>query len=53
MNGRIEATTRTFADGDRIGYSAMIPPASLRPGRNRVAILQVGPGGALRPIGGA
>ncbi len=53
VNGRIEATTRTFADGDRIGYSAMVRPASLRPGRNRVAILQAGPGGALRPLGGA
>ena len=51
VNGRIEATTRTFADGDRIAYSVMVPPASLRAGRNDVAVLQVRASGELRPIG--
>ena len=51
VGGRVVATTRTFADGDRIAYSVVIPPSSLRPGRNAVAVLQVGANGKLRPIG--
>ena len=51
VGGRIRATTRTFADGDRIAFSVIVPPAALRDGRNAVAVLQVEPGGELRPLG--
>ena len=52
VNGRVAATTRTFADGDRLAYAAMVPPSALRAGRNAVTVLQVAAGGALRPLGG-
>jgi Sulfatase len=51
VNGRIEATTRVFPDGDHGQYSAMVPPESLHAGANTVAVLEVLPGGVLRRIG--
>ena len=50
VNGVVQATTRTYADGDRIAFLALVPPASLRAGRNAIGVLQVQPGGALRPL---
>jgi Sulfatase len=48
VNGRVAATTRVFPPGQ---YVALIPPDSLRPGSNEVAVLQVLPGDRLRRIG--
>jgi Sulfatase len=45
VNGRVVATTRVFPPGQ---YVAMIPPESLRPGANDVAVLD----DRLRKIGG-
>jgi hypothetical protein len=49
VNGRVAATTRVFPPGQ---YVALVPPDSLRPGSNDVAVLQVLPGDRLHKIGG-
>jgi hypothetical protein len=51
VNGRIEATTRVYRDGERPRYAALVPPSSLRAGANTIAVLEVQPGGELRPVG--
>ena len=51
VNGRIEATTRVYRDGERPRYAALVPPSSLRGGANTIAVLEVQPGGELRPVG--
>ena len=51
VNGRVEATTRVYRDIEgRPGYAALVPPSSLRDGTNAIAVLQVLPGGDLRPL---
>jgi Sulfatase len=52
VNGRIEATTRVFHEHGRPQYAALVPPDSLRPGSNTVAVLHLLPGDRLRTIGG-
>jgi hypothetical protein len=52
VDGRIEATTRVFSEAGRPQYVALVPPDSIRPGSNTVAVLQVLPGDRLRAIGG-
>jgi hypothetical protein len=39
VNGRVEATTRVYRDGDRSRYAALVPPSSLREGANQVAVV--------------
>jgi hypothetical protein len=51
VNGRVEATTRVYRNGDRPRYAALVPPSSLRAGTNVIAVLEVLPGGELRPLG--
>jgi hypothetical protein len=51
VNGRVEATTRVFPGRGGLQYSAMLRPASLRPGSNTIAVLQVLPGDELRELG--
>jgi hypothetical protein len=48
VNGRVEATTRTYRDGGRSLYAALVPPSSLRHGPNTVAVLEILPDGELR-----
>ncbi len=50
VNGRIAATTRVYRDGGRIVFAAVIPPATLRDGRNTIAVLHI-QRGRLRTIG--
>jgi hypothetical protein len=49
VNGRIESTTNVLREGKRFVYGALVRPASLRTGSNRVAVLAVGADG-LRTI---
>jgi hypothetical protein len=51
VDGRIQATTRVFRERGRAQYTALVPPDSLRPGSNTVAVLHVGPGDRLRTMG--
>ena len=53
VNGRVEATTRTYRFRGRVQFAALVPPSSLRPGANAVTVLEVLPGDRLRPIGAA
>lgn len=55
VNGRVEAVVRSFyLTGSSIEtFAANVPEASIRPGRNRVQVLEVGAGGALALLGGA
>jgi hypothetical protein len=56
VNGRVAAVGSTFrlATGEEGElFSVMVPEASFKPGRNRVEIFEVSPGGALRRLGGA
>ena len=46
VNGRVEATTRV--DGHRFG--ALVAPASLRAGANRIGVLEIAPGGRLARV---
>jgi hypothetical protein len=49
VNGRIRAVGRSYASGSRRRFSMLVPPSSLRPGRNRVDVLAVqGDGGVVR-----
>jgi hypothetical protein len=49
VNGRIRAVGRSFhLHGRRTEFfSMLVPESALRPGRNRVEVLEVGPGGRL------
>ena len=38
LNGRVRGTARTFRDGSVTRFAVLVPPASLRRGRNDVAI---------------
>ena len=49
VNGRVEATTRTYPAERGGQFAAMVPPNSLRTGSNTVTVLQVMPDGRLRP----
>ncbi len=50
VNGRIEATTRTYPAESGGQFAAMVRPDSLRVGSNSISVLQVLPGGRLRPV---
>jgi hypothetical protein len=53
VNGKIQATTvsfRTAVSSDVI-FAAMVPEGSFHQGRNRVEVLEIQPGGALRRLG--
>ena len=55
VNGRIAAVGNTFtlAQGeDGEFFSVMIPPSSLRKGRNRLDVFEVSPSGSLTRLGG-
>ena len=52
VDDRVAATTRVYRDGDTLEYSALIPPAALRPGAHEVTVLHVLPGDVIRRIGG-
>jgi sulfatase-like protein len=51
VNGRVEATTRVWVDGDQPQYVAFVPPESLRDGSNTITILQILDDDTLVPIG--
>jgi len=51
INGRVQATTRAYRDEGRSVFAALVPPSSLRDGRNAVSVLEVLAGGELRPLG--
>ena len=51
VDGVIEATTRTYSNGGHTFYAAIVPPSSLPEGA-KVALLQILPGGGLRPVTG-
>jgi hypothetical protein len=44
-------TTPDSASAPRPRYAALVPPSSLRAGANTIAVLEVQPGGELRPVG--
>jgi hypothetical protein len=46
VNGRVVATTRAWRDDDRTIYTAIVPPSSLHPGANTLAVYD----GELRPV---
>jgi hypothetical protein len=50
VNGRVVATTRTYRDGGRSVYDALVPPSSLHDGTNTVAALQILASGELREL---
>ena len=50
VNGRVRATTRAYRDGGRTVFAALVPPSSLREGRNDVSAFEVREGGELRPL---
>jgi hypothetical protein len=55
VNGRIAATGKTFtlAEGEEGEFfSVMIPPDSLRDGRNRIEVYEISPSGSLTRLGG-
>jgi Sulfatase len=41
VNGRVRGVSETFADGGETRLAVMVPPASFRPGRNRVDVLTI------------
>jgi hypothetical protein len=41
VNGRIRAVGRSYASGGRQRFSMLIPPSSLRPGRNAIDVVAV------------
>jgi hypothetical protein len=53
LRGRIVAVTRTYADGENVEFSAMVPESALRPGRNVAEIHRIDADGgrvALAPL---
>jgi hypothetical protein len=52
VNGRIEATSNLLREGEHLKYGALIRPAALRPGANRLTVLALTPDG-LRTIASA
>ena len=50
INGRVQATTRAYRDEGRSVFAALVPPSSLREGRNAVSVFEVLAGGGLRPL---
>jgi hypothetical protein len=52
VNGRIRAVGRSFHLRGRRSefFSVLVPESALRPGRNDVRLLEVGPGGELKPL---
>lgn len=43
VNGRIEAVVESFHDRGRTGFQAMIPPETLRTGRNQIEVVPFDP----------
>ena len=52
LNGRIVATTRTFAYEGAMRFGAMIRPSAFRRGANRVTVYRAGTGRVLRTVRG-
>jgi hypothetical protein len=52
VNGRVVATCRSFLDEGDLSFGAVVPPFTLRAGRNDIGIYAIGPGGTLTPLGG-
>ena len=52
VNGRIEATTRVWRDGNQLQYVAMVPPERLHDGSNTITVLQILDDDTLVPMGG-
>ena len=55
VNGRIEAVGNTFhlAEGEKGElFAVMVPESSLRRGRNRIDVFEVGANGSLKRLGG-
>lgn len=52
VNGTVAATARAFLFEGDTWAGAIVPPQTLRPGRNSVTFHMVGPGGSLTPLGG-
>jgi len=52
VNGRVEATTRVWRDGNELQFVAMVPPESLHDGDNTVTVAQILPDDTLQVIGG-
>jgi hypothetical protein len=52
VNGRVAATCRSFLFNGDTWAGAVVPPQTLRPGRNSIGIYSIGPGGSLTPLGG-
>jgi hypothetical protein len=52
VNGRVAATARAFLDAGTVRYAAVVPVATLIPGRNAIGIYRVAPRGRLLPLGG-
>jgi hypothetical protein len=50
VNGRVAATTRAYRDDGRTMYAALVPPSTLRDGRNTVTALEILGNGELREI---
>ena len=50
VNGRVQATTRAYRDKGRSVFAALVPPSSLREGRNAVSVFEVVGSGELRPL---
>jgi len=52
VNGRVVATCRSFLDEGDLSFGAVVPPFTLRTGRNDIGIYEIGAGGTLTPLGG-
>jgi hypothetical protein len=52
VNGRVAATCRSFLFNGDTWAGAVVPPQTLRPGRNSIGVYSIGPGGSLTPLGG-
>jgi len=52
VNGRVAATCRAFLFNGDTWAGAIVPPQTLRQGRNSIGIYLIGPGHRLTPLGG-
>jgi sulfatase-like protein len=50
VDGRIRATTRSYRQGGRLRFGALVPQSSLPAGAHTVDVYAAGPGGTLRPL---
>jgi hypothetical protein len=52
VNGKVAATCRSFLFNGDTWAGAVVPPQTLRPGRNTIGVYAIGPGNSLTPLGG-